>query len=266
MLFVSSALNLASRLGGPRLAFQIQLLRWRRWGNVEQEWLLLPRLVDRSRIAVDVGANLGLYAGRLAQLCREVHCFEPIPWLAENLATRLPRRGAAIHQIALSDRAGAAELRVPFSETGKEMHGLSTLEEANTFQQNFKTTRLVHCRVDRLDAVIGDPVGFIKIDVEGHELPVLRGAAEILRRDQPTLLIESEQRNNTEAPASIFKFLTDLGYSGFFYEENRRRSISEFDVDQHQLPREKRLRNAYVNNFIFTATPAAAARLPLRLD
>ncbi|MFT8245287.1 FkbM family methyltransferase [Roseomonas sp. BN140053] len=266
MQIVSSVLNLASRLGGPRMAFQIQLLRWQRWKNVEREWLLLPLLADRSRVAVDVGANLGLYAGRLAQLCRKVHCFEPIPWLADDLATRLPRRGVVIHQIALSDRAGTAELRIPYGEAGQEMHGLSTLEDANSFQHDVTTTRLVDCRVERLDAVVEDPIGFIKVDVEGHELAVLRGAVGILRRDRPTLLIESQQLTNPDAPASVFDFLGDLGYAGYFYERHQRRGIAEFDIGLHQHPREMRPGGLYVNNFIFTATPENAARLPPTLD
>jgi len=265
MKIVSPQLDLASRVGGPRLAFQIQIARWRRWKNVEPEWLLLHHLVDHVRAAVDVGANCGLYAGRLAQLCRKVHCFEPIPWLADDLAARLPRRGVLIHKLALSNCVGTAELRIPYDAAGHQLHGLSSLETGNPFVGH-ATTRLINCRLERLDAVVEDPVGFIKIDVEGHELAVLQGAENILRRDRPTLLIESQRATNPDAPANIFGFLNSLGYVGHFYDEKRLRSITDFDVDRHQDLRNMKPEGGYVNNFIFTATSSATGRLPPHLD
>lgn len=261
MFLISRALRLAARWGGPRLAFQIRLRQLRRWKNVEPEWLILDRLVDRQRAAVDVGANEGLYSGRLAQLCPRVHAFEPIPWLADGLETRLPRQRVRIHRLALSDRQGQAELRIPYAGSGEELNGLSTLEAGAGFASGM-TLRSVPCALRRLDDVVAEPVGFIKIDVEGHELPVLQGATRMLTHDRPVLLVESQRSTHRDAPANIFAFLETLGYVGCFYENRQRQDLSAFDPDRHQTEGTAMAGGTFVNNFIFLPAAAALTALP----
>ncbi len=79
-----------------------------------------------------------------------------------------------------------------------------------------------------------EPVGCIKIDVEGHEEAVLRGAAGILLRDHPSLIIEIEERHKTGSVAAVNHFLLGLGYRGFFYRGGRLHAIENFDPAVHQ--------------------------------
>jgi hypothetical protein len=58
------------------------------------------------------------------------------------------------------------------------------------------------------------PVGFIKIDVEGHELSVIKGATALIRRDSPIILVELEDRHRPDAMRSFSSFLGGLGYGG----------------------------------------------------
>jgi len=88
MFLVSSLLDLASAISGPRRAFDIQLWRMQRWQNFEPEYFLLDHLLDPARVAIDVGANEGFYAGRLSELFKRVHCFAPIPWMAADLRAK----------------------------------------------------------------------------------------------------------------------------------------------------------------------------------
>jgi hypothetical protein len=78
------------------------------------------------------------------------------------------------------------------------VHATFTIAKENLLE-GATTVQSYQCRLERLDDAIGGPVGFIKIDIEAHELPVLEGAAEILNRDRPVLLIESEKRHHSEA-------------------------------------------------------------------
>lgn len=253
MILVSQLLDLACRLGGPRFAFRVHLRRMQRWGTFEPEYFLLDRLVNPTRAAVDVGGNEGYYAGRLAQLCPRVHSFEPIPWLAESLRRKLART-VTVHEYALSNQRGTAILRIPY-RGDVELHGSATLDEHNPLEDHIGV-RTVTCKLERLDDVLREPVGFIKIDVEGHELPVLKGADELLRRDSPVLLIESEFRHNPEAPGHIFRHLGERGYEGFFLDRGRMCSVASFEMATHQqVANLKGREGPYINNFVFSKQP-----------
>jgi hypothetical protein len=83
----------------------------------------------------------------------------------------------------------------------------------------FKPAGVALVETRRLDTLrIIDRIDMIKIDVEGAELYVLRGAAETLRRDHPALLVEYDERNT---PAfgyereAIIEFLSGVGYNCF---------------------------------------------------
>lgn len=248
-MLLSALLEMAGRVGGPRFARRVLQWRMERWRNFEAEYYMLDQLADRERIAIDVGGNEGLYAGRLAQLCPAVHCFEPIPWFASQLRQVLPD-SVTVHECAASNRDGTAMLRIPYRGE-VEMHGTSTLEPDNTLEGSTHV-REVPCRLVRLDDVVREPVGFLKIDVEGHELAVLEGADRILRDDRPVLLIESEARHSPGAPHSVFHHLEARGYVGCFMMGGRPRQLREFDIDAHQKSENAMKRGmTYINNFIF---------------
>ncbi len=198
-----------------------------------------------------MGGNIGVYAFHLGRLSKGVIVFEPNPQYVD----RLKKLGLAerLEEVALSDRAGVAELRIPLRD-GAEDHGMGSLEAeavpgsvlARTFQVPLK----------RLDDYRFENVGFIKIDVEGHEEGVLRGATETLARERPNLLIEIEERHNPGGLERIRGLLA--GYDGFFFLGGERRPLSEFNPNVHQrledlaLAFDNRRASPYVNNFLFT--------------
>jgi hypothetical protein len=135
-----------------------------------------------------------------------------------------------------------------------EMHGTSTIAKENLLEGATKI-QSHRCQIRSLDDTIIEPVGFIKIDVEGHELEVLQGSVGILEKDRPVLLIESEHRHHSGAPKNIFEFMSGYGYAGLFLEDDKLRSISAFNMKFHQNPAAMadgvRKIGLYVNNFIF---------------
>jgi hypothetical protein len=72
-----------------------------------------------------------------------------------------------------------------------------------------------------------DDVAYIKCDVEGHELAVMQGAKQTLKRCAPVLQVECHHRE--AAQGDLFSFLSGLGYEGFFIQEGRRIPCGEFD-------------------------------------
>ena len=196
----------------------------------EPEAAFLPALCDRARVSVDVGANLGGYTLLLRKHSARVIAYEPNP----DLATRLERvfrlsRSVEVRRCALSDTSGLAALRVPSD------HGRSTIEAANDI--GGREASPVEVETRRLDEEGLGEVGFIKIDVEGHELAVLRGAEGILRRCQPALLIEASEELVPGALVAIQAFLEPLGYRGCVAENGSLRPVQPSDVAR--------------NNFIF---------------
>jgi FkbM family methyltransferase len=174
----------------------------------EREIHVLRDVVDADRHAIDVGVYEGIYSRRLAGLCRGVIGFEAHPVSAAFCTAALGKL-AVIHNVALSDRSGTVNLRTP-ELTAEWAEGLSTVEPTNDLGGCSAST--LEVPVARLDDFALPPIGFIKIDVEGHEESVLRGATETIARDRPVLMIEIEERHNPGALARLFGRLGAEGY------------------------------------------------------
>lgn len=237
-------------------AFPSLWLRWHlmhRPKSAEIELSLLDKIVPDDAVTVDVGANCGLYTRELARLSRHVHAFEPSRQMADILR-HTSAANVEVHEIALSDREGEADLLIPQGDQGA-VHGLASLEPQVAVSA--KSCFALHVSLARLDTVIREDVAFVKIDVEGHELSVLNGAVGLLERSQPVFLVEAEDRHRKAATESVFEFFRRRSYSGFFIEDGDIVSVDQFDPDIFQdasslLPNGGRKNGqAYVNNFFF---------------
>ena len=104
----------------------------------------------------------------------------------------------------------------------------------------------------RLDECGLENVAFLKIDVEGHEHAVLRGAAGLISSCRPTILIELEERHTAGAVKATKNYLDEFGYRGFFLSDGRLRHIDSFEPARDQrLPIQRHGSAAYINNFLF---------------
>lgn len=99
-----------------------------------------------------------------------------------------------------------------------------------------------------------EKVSLLKIDVEGAELRVMRGAERILKSFHPLLVFECENRHMQDARVEdVFRYLNSLGYRGSFVCRGRVLPISEFDAAIHQRADGEWFWKSrdYCNNFIF---------------
>jgi FkbM family methyltransferase len=158
---------------------------------------------------VDVGAHIGSALSAIVRHAPQGKhlAFEPVPRKAAWLRRKFPE--VDVREVALADRTGS----VRFGEDLKQSGFSSILPPGPSWSGEFTAP------CDRLDNV-ADPacrVGFLKIDVEGAELLVLRGATGVLRRDRPAILFESAPGGAEKFGLSrgqLFAFLTDdQGYS-----------------------------------------------------
>lgn len=217
----------------------------------EPEVLELPKIVRRGDVALDVGANIGMYSYALSRLAQKVVVFEPNPALARRLRA-LGLANVEVRELALSSSQGRATLTMPDWPDG---HGYGTLR-AEQLPKNttFKTMSVEMCTLDSLAL---PAVDFIKIDVEGIEEEVIEGAMETIRRHRPAILVELVDKFNPGTHARVNACLAELDYSGFFLLGDWR-PFSEFDLAKHHDRTElKELRDVprgewgYINNFLF---------------
>jgi len=158
----------------------------------------VPR--DRRRVAVDVGGHVGLWAMWLVRLFDRVEAFEPVPFHRELFALNVPGRidpderigAVAMHDCALGDREGRVTMHENPLGSG-DAYVAGPVGAAGPVPTGWRRGPDVPMRT--LDAFALSPVDFVKIDVEGHELPVIRGAEATLRRERPIIVIEQKGWN-----------------------------------------------------------------------
>ena len=101
----------------------------------------------------------------------------------------------------------------------------------------------------RLDDYEFSNVGFIKIDVEGHEHEVLEGATITIKRNMPNLLVEMEEKHNKIPINEQIQSIESLGYKSYVLKQSKLVSTDEIDVVR--LHRHPENFEEYLYNFIF---------------
>lgn len=222
----------------------------------EIEMHLLPLISQKNKISIDIGGAHGSYTANLFDKSSEVVTFEPIPknitWI--NNMIKYNRLNARVMNYALSDWSGDTYLNMVADSTG-----FSTIEKENDLSKHHKQIESIQVKVKQLDDFKLDNVGFIKIDVEGHEISVLNGAKNTIKNSLPNILVEIEERHKKDAVNSCVNILENLGYHCFFILNNKIKKITEFKLEVHQdetnlINRYERFQNSekpYINNFIF---------------
>src|SRR5262249_42688339 len=227
----------------PRLSHRLDYLRYLRGGESEREFQIIDLFIDRQRSALDVGVHLGMYTRHFAKYAKSVIGFEANPDSA-NRARRALRGVATVEWIALSSQSGEGVLRVPLLEANHTEPAVGTLEPANRLEH--RPCREIRVPMRRLDELELPPVGFVKIDVEGHEEAVLKGGERLLERDRPTYMVEIEERHNPGSVRRVIQYFEQRNYIALFFDGALIRGI-------HQMARLNWMpfSNTYLNNFFF---------------
>ena len=94
--------------------------------------------------------------------------------------------------------------------------GRATICDKNEFNE-FRTFSVNVKKLD--DFRFENPISFIKIDVEGHELEVIEGAIATINKNKPILLVEIEERYSKRKVIDTIKFVNALGYKSYYFNE-----------------------------------------------
>lgn len=164
-----------------------------------EECDIILSLADRTKLSLDIGANVGVMAQMFEYHQMPCVAFEPQPEIHKLLQKNF---SGETHNCALGSAEGVAQM--PRLRYGARYNyggmSLNTRTDLGSYPVPVKT----------LDSFNFENVGFIKLDVEGWEEEVLKGATDTISRCKPVMYIEDDRHEKT---VSLRKYITDLGYS-----------------------------------------------------
>jgi FkbM family methyltransferase len=169
-----------------------------------QKRQVFEEAIPKGAVVYDIGANVGYYSLLAAVLVGEegkVYAFEPLPRNIDYLRRHVGLNHFAqveIIEVAVSDRSGKIAFDLGPSSAMGHIAESGEIEVQQV------------CLDELLDAGEIQPPEFMKVDVEGAEYDVLKGARTLLERYRPILFLDTHQR---EAHQPAITLLEELGYS-----------------------------------------------------
>jgi FkbM family methyltransferase len=171
----------------------------------------IPKAKDK--IALDIGANIGNHSIFFAKKFKKVYAFEPNPVTYEVL--KINCKYAAEHRNVMPFNFGLSDMEgsLPFFINPSNIGGSAIIGEnypsiKGSIQINVKT-------LDQINKLKDVSIALIKIDVEGHELNVLKGAKNTILRQLPAILFEQQASEIIDGTSSVIEYLDKLGYEFF---------------------------------------------------
>lgn len=221
-----------------RLRDRLELVRSALGGSAElgdqRNNAIASRLVTGlrrpGRTFIDVGAHIGSVLGEVARTSPgRVIAFEAIPAKAAHLARKFP--DVVVHNCALLDHDGETRFYVDNAQSGY----------SSVSRRDGDVTEIV-VPVARMDTLItDDDVDVIKIDVEGAELGVLRGAEAVIARCRPVVMFESGPGDIMGyTKEDLWRWFDERDYRVYFPDRiSRAARAATLDVfiDSHEYPR-----------------------------
>ncbi|HOM33485.1 MAG TPA: FkbM family methyltransferase [Candidatus Paceibacterota bacterium] len=174
--------------------------------------------LDQGDIFYDIGANYGFYTCLAAEFCKEVHLFEPIPFVFDNLKDNLKDyQNVFLNNLALSDKKGKIDLFMP------DVSGSSSIVKEVTQVQPYQFKQKIEVEADTLENYFKSHnfPSVIKLDVEGAESLVIEGGLEFFKNNSPIISLEvwSPKEGGRISMKAVEK-LRNLGYQSYLINKN----------------------------------------------
>jgi FkbM family methyltransferase len=161
---------------------------------------------------LDIGANIG-YNSLIFSEFGPVHAWEPLfgEVSRQNALCNTLKNSVTVHDYALSDTTGESDMHIPKPDAEFLKRDLTIINYGNSGFDIPEETRSgvsIPVQKKRLDDVYSGTPSFIKLDVEGHEVNVLKGAVDIITKHKPAIIVEIHDMDNSE----VDPFLREHGY------------------------------------------------------
>tara|TARA_B100001057_G_C22782770_1_gene924326 strand:- start:116 stop:781 length:666 start_codon:yes stop_codon:yes gene_type:complete len=169
--------------------------------------------VKNWRLAIDIGANIGLWSKDLSSFFDRLVCFEPNEFCIDYLKKNIDLNKSTINSFALGSKNETKDLLIHSTNSGASSFINKTKTgydyKSNPIYGEFSVeTKALNVEVKKLDSFKYTNIDFIKIDVQGFELEVLEGAIKTLINNDPILCIEEDSPGDSKS----LKFLEDYNY------------------------------------------------------
>ena len=213
-------------------------------------------------VAVDVGAAQGSYAWILNRKAREVHAFEPGEKHGRYLRNASVFSRVKTHACAVGAAPGIVEMFTP-GDDSNALHS-ATLSATNPVVHGVavEVRNVEQVTLDEFfgrGQFTGRTIDILKVDVEGYELEVFKGANRVLAKHRPIVICEIEIRHNADY-RDVFSLLRRAGYRSLAYINGAFRPVDVEQVALLQTEQALQVRigraynpveNKYINNFVF---------------
>lgn len=166
------------------------------------EIVIMSRYLNQQSLYVDVGTNIGYHAVAVSHFvgCNVIG-FEPHPNHFAVIAHNVKDRNILVYNAAVSNKSGSIRI-ADFDES-----------EFGNYGEVAKDNDGIEVSSVKLDDIKLDACTVIKIDVEGHELNVLKGATKTIKKFRPVIFFEALEGNNWE---ECRQFLADKDYKAYW--------------------------------------------------
>tara|TARA_B100000767_G_C19711537_1_gene513029 strand:- start:461 stop:1384 length:924 start_codon:yes stop_codon:yes gene_type:complete len=209
------------------------------------ETKFLKKIIDTGQVVIDIGANMGWYSIHFSKWVGgsgKIFAFEPVPEIHEELRSNIKLnfcQNIKVFNCALGNKNESILFNVSNFEGGS---GASS--------ENLKFGKEIKVTKRKLDDVMSEQninnIDFLKIDIEGGELNMLKGAEKIIEKYKPKIFLEIVDIHCDRfgyLPEDVFNFLYNKNYNGLYIGNEHSKKLNDLNINELEKPNMKNLKN-----------------------
>lgn len=231
----------------------------------QEEVLFIKRFLTSGDIFFDVGANIGFYTLHACDIIGEtgqIHAFEPssktFKRLTENVSLNHLQDKVIVNNIGLSDKTDEIEINL-YANGYDAWNSFANILDKGASEKEIVKVETLNNYVKNNNIEVSK-ISLIKIDVEGWEIPVIKGATDILKSSNaPVLIVEFTEENAFKAGFNcyeLYDLIIGLGYKWFKYNS----------IGNQLIPQQKKIHYIYENLIAIKNLEIVEKRIQRSLD
>jgi FkbM family methyltransferase len=172
-----------------------------------------------KKVALDIGANIGNHSLFLSELFEKIYSFEPNPYAFRLLEINADYQARKKNIITCNFGLSDCDKTLHFLAASLNIGG-SHIIDAKENTGEHKKIEISVKQGDKLSLLDNQSIALIKIDVEGHELPALKGCRGLIEKNKPIILFEQSMLEINDGTSPVIEYLKELNYTFAVLERN----------------------------------------------